>query len=53
MKNVLHKKNWNQGTVKVHVEPPPIPLVKSKNDEKSDEYCVKIKLHRDPKPQKL
>ena len=23
-------------------------LIKSKNDEKSEKYCVKIKFHRDP-----
>ena len=48
MKNVLHKNNLNLGIVQVHVEPPPIPLIKSKNDEKSDKYCAEIKLRRDP-----
>ena len=31
----------------MHVEPPPILLIKSKNDTKSGKYCVKIKLRRD------
>ena len=40
MKNVSHKKKCNVGTVQVHVDPPPIPLTKSKNDEKLDKYYV-------------
>ena len=51
-KNVFHKKNWNQGAVQVHVEPPPIPLIKIKNDEKLDKYCVKNKFHRYPTSEK-
>ena len=47
IKNVLHKKKWNAGTVQVHVEPPPISLIKSKSNDKSDKYFVKIKLRRD------
>ena len=35
----------------MHVEPPPNPPVKSKNDEKLNKYCFKIKLCRDPKSQ--
>ena len=31
----------------MHVEPPPIPLIKSNNDEKLDKHCVKVILHRD------
>ena len=31
-----------------HVEPPPIPLIKSKHENKSENYFVKIKFHRDP-----
>ena len=34
MKNVFHKNKWNAGTSQVHVDPPPITLIKSKNDEK-------------------
>ena len=30
------------------MEPPPISLIKSKNDEESDKDSVKIKLRRDP-----
>ena len=48
MKNALHKNNLNLGIVQVHVEPPPVPLIKSKNDEKSDKYCAEIKLCIDP-----
>ena len=32
----------------VHVEPPPIPLIKGKYDGKSDKYLLKMKLRRDP-----
>ena len=52
MKNIFHKKKWNVGTVQVHVDPPLIPLIKSKNNEKLDKDCVKIKLRRYPTPQK-
>ena len=48
----MHKKNWNQGAVHVHVEPPLITLIKRKNNEKSDEDCLKIKLRRDPTSKK-
>ena len=50
--NVSHKKRWNTGTVQVHAEPPPIPLIKIKNGDKSDKDFVKIKLRRDPKSEK-
>ena len=30
----------------MHVNPPPIPQTKNKNDEKSGRDCVKNKLHR-------
>ena len=36
----------------MHVEPPPIPPIKSKNDEKLDNFFIKIKLRRDPTSQK-
>ena len=45
--NVLYKKIWRTGSVKIHVEPLPIPLIKSKNYMKAEKYCVKIKLRRD------
>ena len=32
----------------IHVEPPPTPLIKIKNGDKSDKYFVKIKLRRGP-----
>ena len=31
----------------MHAETPPIPLIKIKNDEKSDKKFIKIKLCRD------
>ena len=34
------------------MEPPLIPLIKSKNDTKSDINCVKIKFCRDPTSEK-
>ena len=40
MNNVSHKKKWNTETVKVHVEPSLIPLIKIKNDDKSDKSVV-------------
>ena len=52
MKNVFHKKKWNSGTVQVHVDPHPVPLIKINNNDKSDKYFVKIKLHRDPASEK-
>ena len=52
MKNVLHKKSWRTGAVQIHVEPPPIPLTKGKNDAKSENDCVKIKLCKDPTSEK-
>ena len=36
----------------MNVETPPIPLIKSNNDEKSDKDCVKIKLRRDTTSEK-
>ena len=48
MKNVFHHNNWNRGAVQLHVEPPPIPLIESRNDTKTDKYFVKIKFCRDP-----
>ena len=53
MKNILHNKKCNTGTVQVHVEPPPIPMIKGNNDDKLDKYLVKIKLRRDPISEKL
>ena len=52
MKNVSHKKNWNLGTIQVHVDPPPVPLVKRNTNEKLDKDCVKVKLHRYPTSEK-
>ena len=44
--------NCNQGTLKLHVETPKIPLIRSNNYEKPEKCCVKIKLRRDPTSQK-
>ena len=33
--------------MQVHVEPPPIPLIKIKHDDKSDKDLVKLKFCRD------
>ena len=46
MKNILNNKEWNSGKVQVHLDSIPITLIESKNDEKLDKYCVKIKLRR-------
>ena len=53
MKNVYHKKNWRTGSVQIHADPPLILFIKSKNDEKSEKDCVKIKLRRDPKSENV
>ena len=36
----------------MYIEPPLIPLMKSKQDDKWDKYFVKMKLCRDPKSEK-
>ena len=48
MKNVSYKKKWYEGAVQVHMETPPIPLVKSKSYDKLDKAFVKTKLCRYP-----
>ena len=47
MQNVSHKKNWNAGLVQLYVEPPTTPLIKSKHNDKSGKYFVRMKLGRD------
>ena len=47
MRNISHKKNWNAGVVQLHVELPPIPLIKGKHNDKSDKYFLSIKFRRD------
>ena len=37
----------------MHMEPPPILLIISKNDDKLDKNCVQIKFRMDPTSQKL
>ena len=44
--------NWNLGAVKMNVDPPPIPVIKSKKYDKPDNDCVKSKLSRDPTSEK-
>ena len=46
MNKLSHMNKWNAETLKVHVEPTLIPLIKIKDDDKSDQYSVKIKLFR-------
>ena len=53
MKNISPNNNFNQGTVRLHVEPTLIPLIKINSDEISDKDCVKIKLCRYPMTQNL
>ena len=36
----------------MHVEPPPVPLIKGKNNDKSDKYFVKFKFRRNPTSKK-
>ena len=48
MQNVSHYKNWNAGLVQLHVEPPPITLIKGKHNDKSEKDFVTMKLRRDP-----
>ena len=46
MKNVLHKKKWNEGVLQLHVEPLKTPLIKIKHDDKSEKDFADLKLHR-------
>ena len=45
-KNISHNKIWHSGAVKIHVEPPLIPLTKINNIAKANKDSVKIKLRR-------
>ena len=40
MKKVSRNKKWDIGTVKVHVEPHPITIIKSKNYGSLDKYFI-------------
>ena len=53
MKNVYHKRKWNAGLLQLHVDPPPITLIKGKHNDKSEIDFVKIKFHRDPTSENL
>ena len=46
MQNVSHKKKWNAGLLQLHVDPPPITLIKIKHNDKSENDFVKIKLRK-------
>ena len=48
MKNLLNKKGLLLGSFQMHVNPPPILLIKRNIDTKSEKYYVKIKLCRNP-----
>ena len=48
MKNVLHEKIWPTGAVQIHVYPPLITLIKSRNNTKGGKYCAENKLCIDP-----
>ena len=47
MKNISPKKIWRTGAVQIHVNTPPVPLIKSKNDSKVENDCVENKFCRD------
>ena len=48
MKKVSSKKLWMTGMTQPHVEPPPIPLIKTNHGVKSDKYFVTLNLRKDP-----
>ena len=52
MKNISQDKSWIISAVKIHVEPPPIPLIKTNNDLKTESDYVRIKLCRNPTSEK-
>ena len=48
IRNVSSKKGYMMGVTHLHVEPPPISLIKENHDGKSERDVVKLKLRRDP-----
>ena len=51
MNNISHNKIWRTGALQIHMESTPIPLIKSKNDDKSDKdseeiNCISILLQK-------
>ena len=52
MKNISQHNKWNTGVVYLHMEPPPIPLIKSNHNNKLDKDFVKIKFRRDTTSEK-
>ena len=47
-KKILYKKFWLSGSVQIHVESPPTPLVKNDIETNTAIYYVKIKLGLNP-----
>ena len=52
-KNICNRKIWFTGAVQIHVDPPPVLWIKSKNDTKAEKDSVKNKLCRVPTLEKL
>ena len=48
MDKFSNKKKCNTGEVQLHLDTPPIPLIKMKYNDNSDKDFAKIKLSRDP-----
>ena len=48
MENASSKKGWMTGITQTHVEPTNISIIKEKNNGKSDNDSVKLKLRRYP-----
>ena len=53
MKKISHKNICHNGSVQIHVDPPPITLIKSNLDLKMERDYMKTKLHRSPMSEKL
>ena len=51
--NISHKNIWHTWAVKLHVDPPPIILIKRKLDLKMERDYMKIKLCRNTVSEKL
>ena len=49
MKNIYHKRIWWGGAVQIHVEAPPIPLIKSNIGLKIEKDYVGIELNKNPR----
>ena len=53
MGKVSHNNIWRTGAVQIYVEPPPIPLIKSRIGLKTERDYVKIRLRRNPTSENL